>query len=253
MEVAVIGGTGTLGKPVVEELAQRGDSVRILTRNAPAKLGDRVTHHRIDLTTGEGIDEALNGVDAVVDSASSQRGVKKVLVDGTKRVLDAEKRAGAAHHVLVSIIGIDDVPFSYYKAKIAQEQAVKDSGVAWSIIRASQFHSFVGDALDGAAKLRLSLRSRSRVQPVDPRVVAARLADAVHAGPGGYLPEIGGPEAKTLSEWARLYTRERGRKLIPVAVPLPPWMARPLRAGALTNQSAAAGGETFEQWLAARS
>jgi uncharacterized protein YbjT (DUF2867 family) len=253
MEIAVIGGTGTLGRLVVDELAKRGDAVRILTRTPPASMGDRVAHHRIDLTTGEGLDDALAGVDAVVDSSSAQRGVKKVLVDGTGRVLAAEKRAGVAHHVLISIIGIDDVPLSYYKAKLQQEKAVKDSGVAWTIVRASQFHSLVGGALDGAAKLRLSLRSRSRVQPVDPQVVAERLADAVHAGPGGYLPEIGGPEARTLSDWAHLYAERSGRKLLPLPLPLPPKLGRPLRAGALTNPAAAAGGETFEQWLATRS
>jgi uncharacterized protein YbjT (DUF2867 family) len=252
MEVAVIGGTGSLGKPVVDELAERGDSVRILTRTAPAALAEGVTHHPVDLTTGDGLDAALEGVDVVVDSASARRGAHKVLVDGTQHTLEAERRAGVGHHVLISIIGIDDVPMSYYKAKLAQEQAVKDGGIPWSILRASQFHSFVADALDAAAKLRLSLRSSSRVQPVDVRVVARHVAIAVHSGPGGYLPEVAGPEAKTLSEWARASARETERKLIPIAVPMPPQLARPLRAGALTNPSADAGGETFEQWLATR-
>src|SRR3954451_3927752 len=118
MQIAITGGTGTVGSELVRELARRGHELRVLTRRAPERLPAGARHHRVDLTSGEGLVEALAGVDAVVDAANTppkRTQAERLLVHGTGRLLEAETAAGVAHHVAVSIVGIDRVPGSYHE------------------------------------------------------------------------------------------------------------------------------------------
>jgi uncharacterized protein YbjT (DUF2867 family) len=251
MKVAVIGGTGVLGKPLVAELATRGDEVRVLSRTPPAKLPDGALHHSIDLTKGEGLAEVLSGVEVVVDASNSNpRDAGPVLVDGTERLLTAAAQAGVRHHVGVSIVGCDRVPTSYYKVKVEQEEAVAAGEVPWSLLRATQFHSLLAWAFGQAGRARLMPTGSARLQPIEPKLVAARLANVAHAEPAGRLEEIAGPEMLTLSDLARRWRRADGRWMLPLPIPMVGKVGRPLREGALCNPDAAAGGKTFEQWLA---
>ncbi len=122
MRVAVVGGTGALGREVVRELAGRGHEVRIVSRTAPPN--STIDHRAADITTGAGLVEALDGIDAVVDTLNAQKEAHEVLVDGTRRLLEAEHAAGVAHHVEISIVGCDLVPNKYYAAKVEQEATV---------------------------------------------------------------------------------------------------------------------------------
>src|SRR3954471_8074799 len=118
MRIAVVGGTGTLGRPVLAALAERGHEPIALSRNAPSEsLPGNATHATVDLTAGTGLRAALEGVDAVIDASNGPPTAKAeaVLVTGTKNLLAAERDAGVRHHVCVSIIGIDQVPVGYYK------------------------------------------------------------------------------------------------------------------------------------------
>lgn len=252
MKVAVAGGTGVLGKPLVAALAARGDEVRALSRSAPKELPAGASHHAVDLTSGEGLAEALAGVEVVVDASnSSPRNAGPVLVDGTQRLLAAGAQAGVRHHLGVSIVGCDRVPTAYYRVKVEQERAIAAGAVPWSLLRATQFHPLLAWAFEQAARARMSPRGSARLQPVDPAVVVARLADAAHAGPGGRLPEVAGPEVRTLSELAKAWRNSQGRRLLaPLPIPMVGPIGRPLREGALCNPDAAAGGSSFEQWLA---
>jgi len=252
MRVAVIGGTGSVGRAVAAELARRGDEVRVLSRRAPAALPAGASHHAVDLRDGSGLAAALEGVEAVVDAANSRRRAKEVLVAGTERVLAAGRAAGVGHYVGISIIGIDRVPMSYYKLKLRQEQAIAAGPLPWSVLRAAQFHSLLDGMLTAAARLRLRLTGSALVQPVDEAIVAARLADAVHADPAGMLPEVAGPEVLSASELSRAWQRANPRALLPLPLPLLGRAGRALREGALTNPDAAAGGPTFAEWLARR-
>lgn len=252
MKVAVVGGTGVLGKPLVAELAARGDEVRALSRKAPSKLPEGVTHRSVDLTQDDsGLDEALAGVEVVVDASNSMsmRNAGPVLVDGTERLLAAGAKAGILHHVGISIVGCDRVPTPYYKVKVEQEEAIAAAGVPWSLLRATQFHSLLAWAFERAARARLSPRGGARLQPVDVAVVAERLASAAHAEPGGRLPDVAGPEVRTLSELSKAWRNAKGLLLAPLPIPMVGSIGRPLREGALCNTDAAAGGATFEQWL----
>lgn len=214
MRAAIAGGTGTLGRPLAAALRADGHDVRALSRSAP--------EHPVDLTTGSGLAAALDGVDVVVHA---HNGSKAVLLDGTRRLL----WAADAHHVLVSIVGIEDVPFPYYRWKLAQEELVKTSGRPWSIVRATQFHDLV-------AKLD-RFRSKALFQPVAPADVAAVCAQVGAGDPLRDTVQVAGPERRTLD----------GR----IPLPLPPRLGRALRRGALTAAAPDHTGTTTRaQWRA---
>jgi uncharacterized protein YbjT (DUF2867 family) len=246
--VAVVGGTGTLGALVVGELLAKGADVRALSRNT-TDVPAGASHHRVDLTSGEGLPEALAGADAVVDAANSTKAAEDVLVAGTRRLLEAEAAAGVGHHVLISIIGIDRVLTKYYRAKLGQEEAVEAGPVPFSILRASQFPQLLDSAFAAAARFGVRPTGAAQVQPVGPGVVAARLAEVALAGPAGRLPSVAGPRVQTLSELSRAWAAARGKRRLPLRVPAWGKMGKALAAGALCDPAAAAPGETFEEWL----
>jgi uncharacterized protein YbjT (DUF2867 family) len=246
--VAVVGGTGTLGALVVRELLARGADVRVLSRNA-TNVPAGATHHRVDLTSGDGLAQALAGADAVVDAANSTKAAEKVLVAGTKRLLEAEAATGVAHHVAISIIGIDQVPMSYYRAKLAQEGAIESGPVPFSLLRAGQFPQLLDSAFAAAARFGIRPTGAAKVQPVDPATVAAHLAEAALAAPAGRLPAVAGPKVQTLSELSRAWATARGKHRLPLRIPSWGKMGRALKAGALCDPAAATPGEDFEEWL----
>src|ERR1700757_4431658 len=143
MTIAMVGGTGTLGRRVAAELEARGNQVRLLTRHAP--------EYRVDLATGEGLGPALAGCDVVVDASnSSARKPAGILVDGSRRLLTAEGAAGGQQHRCVSMVGCDQVPMSYFQVKADQERVVGQGAVPWSIVRSTQFHELVGTVIAAA-------------------------------------------------------------------------------------------------------
>lgn len=250
--VLVTGGTGLLGRAVAGELAATGRTVRILSRR-PGDTGSAVDTVVGDLATGAGLATALRGVDAVVHAASDPRHPRPVDVEGTHRLVEAARRAGEPHLVHVSIVGIDRIPWPYYRAKLAAERAVEASGLPWTVLRATQFHEFTGDLLGRLAHLPVVPAPRGwRFQPVDVREVAARLVAAVDAGPAGRLPDLGGPEVLTVPELAELHLTATGRRRRVVAIPAPGAFSRALRAGANLAPAGRAGGRTFAQFLAER-
>lgn len=257
MDVAVIGGTGVLGRLVAAELAARGDTVRLVSRSVPAAgsaaaalVAAGAQHRAADLRSGDGLAAALAGVEAVVDASNDTRAARQTLVEGGRRLLAAEAAAGVGHHVAISIVGCDRAPVGYYRVKTAQEQLVASGPVAWSLLRATQFHQLVDGFFRGAAKLRLLPAGGARVQPIEPAVVAVRLAQAVHAGPGGRLPDLGGPRVQTLAELAADWRAAHDGRLLRLPLVLPPRLGRALRDGALTTPGGAADGPDFAQWLA---
>lgn len=250
MKVAVAGGTGTIGAPLVDELARRGDEVLALSRSANRELPAGAVHQRVDLGSGEGLAGALSGVEVVIDAANASPRKGEELVAITRRLLGAAAQAGVRHFVGISIVGCDRVPTSYYKAKVEQEEAITAGPVPWSILRASQFHDLLDWAFGAAARWRLLPTGDARLQPIDVRIVAERLADAVHAEPAGRLADIAGPEIRTLGELARTWRTVDGRRLLPLRIPMVGKIGRPAGEGALCDPAAAAGGPTFGRWLA---
>ncbi|MFE3195100.1 SDR family oxidoreductase [Nocardia sp. NPDC059240] len=254
MQVAVVGGTGALGVPVVRELVARGHTVRVLSRTAPADPVPGTTHHAVDLASGAGLDAALAGVHTVVD-AVSHRGLRSapVMVEGVRTLLAAEQRAQVGHHVEISIVGCEQVPFSYYRTKVAQERVVTAGPVPWTLLRATQFHDLIDEILGASATFRLAPRSAMRFQPIDTGAVAARLADAVDAGPAGRVRDLGGPAVQTLAELADIRRRALGQRVLPLPVPPLGRVVRRVRSAALCLDS---DGEAvsfdYAEWLRRR-
>ena len=241
MEIAVVGGNGTFGGFITDELRRRGHNVRVLSRNAP--------QYKVDLTTGAGLREALEGVEVVVNSANDAKGNPDVLAEGTRRLLAAEAEAHVSHHVLISIVGIDRAPFKYLQAKLDQEQVVRQSPHPSSILRATQFHQLLDQGFSSMAKYGMSPRSRIKLQPVDPREVAAAMADGIAEGAWGYVREVAGPDVHTLSELARTWSRSTGTRRLPIALPLMGQNVAAARNGALTVPEVR-GKLSFADWLA---
>ncbi|MFF4181614.1 NAD(P)H-binding protein [Streptomyces sp. NPDC001691] len=248
LDIAVAGGTGTLGRHVVDELRARGHRVRVLSR--------RSAEYPVDLSTGEGLEAALRGCDVVVDAANSvsPRTMRATLVDGTRRLLAAERAAGVGHHVCVSIVGCDRVPMPYYKVKTAQEDAVTAGPVPWTIVRATQFHELIAGVFTATARARFVFASKRVVlQPVAAAEAARAVADAAEAAPRNGRIEAAGPERTDLHALARTWRATTARRAALLSAPIPGRMGRALRAGRLASaRPDAQGAVDFAQWLADR-
>ena len=250
MRVAVVGGAGMIGGPLVAELLDRGHDVRVISRGSsdrPPPPG--AAHFVADVATGENLEEALAGVEAVVDATSSRRRPREVMVEGTRRLVEVGSRAGVRHHLLISIVGCDRVSTTYYRCKAIQEEVLGAGRVPWSVLRSTQVHPFVAEWLEGAARFGLRPTGAMRLQPIDVDVVGRRIADALEADPAGRLPDVGGPEVQTLGELRGAWQRASDRRLLPLRLPSIGRLGRSLRDGGLCNEAAAAPGPTFEEWL----
>lgn len=243
MRVAVAGGTGTVGRHVVAALRRDGHEAVVLARSVG-----------VDLVAGTGVDDALDGAGAVVD-VSNTRAMRRSSAVAffeavTRNLLDAGRRAGLAHYVVLSIVGIDRVRIGYYQGKQRQEQLALSSGQPVSVLRATQFHEFVGQAL---ARIPgpVALLPRFRTQPVAAAEVGDALARLAAGAPVGDAGELGGPEPRELADLARLLLRKRGSRRPVLRVPVPGAAGRAMSGGALLPGPAAVlGTQTFEQWLA---
>ncbi len=252
--VLVTGGTGLLGRRVVRALAADGHAVRILSRRpaSPPVSGAEVTV--ADLSTGVGLPQAVAGATAIVHCATDPRNSRAVDVEGTERLLEAARDAGRPHLVSVSIVGIDRIPVTYYRAKLAAEEAIARSGLPWTVLRTTQFHGFVEELLGRLVRLPVVPVPRGwRLQPIDVEEVARRLADAVAAEPAGRLPDLGGPEVFPVAELVRDRLRRTGRHRPVVEVPLPGALSAALRAGANLVPGNRSGGRTWREFLDGRS
>lgn len=244
--IAIAGGTGRLGGAVVTQLADRGHHARIVSRH-PRPAGDPGTHPwaTVDYSSRAGLADAFDGVDAIVLATGALRDAPAV------RAVAHAAPAGTPL-VYISIVGIDDVPMPYYRQKLLGERAVIDSGLPWTILRATQFHTLAASMLGALAKPPVMLVPKGvTAQPVSHVEVAARLADAATAEPAGRLPDMGGPEVAPLEEFARMYLDATGlsRRVVPVT--LPGRMMAALTAGALTTPDHRDGHQTFGEFLAA--
>ncbi|MEA2303487.1 MAG: hypothetical protein QOH43_767 [Solirubrobacteraceae bacterium] len=242
MVIGVLGGTGTVGREVVAELDRRGHAPVVLSRGAPP-LGE---HRRVDVTSGEGLADGMAGLDALVDVVNGRR---DVLVEGVARALRAARTAGVGHVVSLSILGSDRVPLGYYRAKMAQEAAVRDAGIPWSILRATQFHALLATVFAAGARMGVLPIVRVPVQPVDPREVAAALAGLAQDGPTGAIGELAGPRVERMDDLARAWARARGVRRLPLRVPAVGSALRAVRDGALTDPAAPRGSVSFAAWL----
>lgn len=251
MRIAVMGGGGTLGRAVVAYALTKGHEVVAVSRSAPRDLPVSVQHRAADVTTGSGLSEALADIAAIIDATNARANAESVLVDGTRRVLEAARALGIGHFVGVSIVGIDDAPIQYYRTKVAQEKAIAEGGVPWSLVRATQFPELVAELATGKLGIVWAPTGWS-LQPVDVRDVAPFLVDAAESEPRGRLPDVAGPEVRPFRELCSMWQRASGTTRLVIPVPMPGKTGRFLRSGAMCNPERSVGTRTFADWLAAR-
>ena len=245
-EVLVTGGTGVLGSRVVEHLGSASIEARVLSRSG------RYGTYKGDLLTGEGLDLAVRGADAIIHCASSPfRKARQIDVEGTERLLEAAARAGVSHVVYISIVGIDQVPsYPYYRIKLDTERVIEGSSVPYTILRATQFYELVLMAIRFLYRLPvMAIPKRFLGQPIDVGEVADRLVELALSGPAGRVRDVGGPEVRTLNDITRGYFEVTGRRRKIFEIPLPGKMARAFREGALTCPDEAYGKIRWEEFL----
>jgi len=248
-KILVTGGTGTLGRALVRRLVQDGHEVRVASRRLrPAHDRDeRYSWAVVDLRSGHGVDAAVTGVDVIIHSATSPRRGAEVTL--TRTLLEAVKRAGSPHLIYISIVGVDRIPLRYYQDKLAAEQLIAESGLPYTILRATQFHDLVRYWFTWVTWPPVALVPTMRFQPIDVRDVADRLAELVVGEPAGRVPDIGGPQVHHTRELARSYLQATGRRRLIVPVRVPGRTFRAFRQGHNLTENAV-DGVTFEEYLA---
>jgi len=202
------------------------------------------TSVRGDVRRGEGRDEAMAGVETVIHAATSPVLSRAVEVEGADKVAAAAAKAGA-HVVYVSIVGVDMMKLSYYRAKSDAETRVESAGARWTIQRATQFHDLVDRFLGWRV---FPVTENLSFQPVDTGDLSERLADLVDAGPSGRADDFGGPEVIGLRELAATRRRVTGRGTLLVPVPAVGPLAD-FEKGRNLCPDHAEGRITWEEWL----
>jgi uncharacterized protein YbjT (DUF2867 family) len=245
MKIAVAGATGNIGARTISALERDGHDVVRISRS----LG-------VDLTTGDGLDAALEGVDSVVDAISappvSRDETLAYFGTTTRNLLGAEARAGVRHHVLLSIVGIHGIEGnSHYAGKREQERLISEGTVPWTIVPATQFHDFAAMAAGWTEENGVAPIAPLLVQPIAPDDIAAVLAEVATGEPQGRYVDVAGPETQDLVDMARRTLEVRGHRVKLV----PTWSGifGESMAGSvlLPGENARIAPTTFEDWLAA--
>ena len=213
MKITVVGASGLIGTKVVDLLTAEGHDVVAASRASG-----------VDVLTGDGLAEALSGADALVDVVNSPSfeddPVMEFFTKSTTNLVDAAKRAGVGHYVCLSIVGADELPDSgYMRAKVVQEKVITESGIPYTIVRATQFAEFTG-AITASMTVGDEVRvPDALIQPVAADKVAAEVARAAVAAPLGGIVNIGGPEKISFEQMARAVLADRAEDTTVVVDP----------------------------------
>jgi uncharacterized protein YbjT (DUF2867 family) len=204
MKIVVIGGTGLIGSKLVTLLRARGHEALAASPNSG-----------VNTLTGEGLDAALAGSDVVVDVANSPSfaddAVLEFFTTSGRNLLAAARRAGVKHHVALSVVGTQRLTGSgYFRAKIAQEELIRASGLPYTIVHSTQFFEFLGGIVSSAGQDDTIALSPAFIQPIASDDVAAAMADVVLGAPANGIVEIAGPDRFRLADLVRDYLAARG-------------------------------------------
>ncbi|MEH0986262.1 SDR family oxidoreductase [Micromonospora sp. CPCC 205556] len=203
MKIAVIGGTGLIGSQVVKLLQEAGHEA------VPHSLSTGV-----DLLSGQGLPEALQGAQVVVNLTNSptfDEASSDFFRTSMDNLLAAAQRAGVGHAVILSIVGVDQVPdLAYYRAKVLQEDVLKAGRLPYSIVRATQFFEFMDAVLSWTADENTVRLPRTPVQPMAATDVARAVADVSAGSPLQGIRDVAGPDVFPLDELGRITLAARG-------------------------------------------
>jgi uncharacterized protein YbjT (DUF2867 family) len=245
MKIVVIGGTGLIGSKLVQNLRERGHDVLA----ASPSTG-------VNSITREGLAQAMDGAEVVVDVANAPSWEDQAVLDffetSSRNLLAAEAAAGVRHHIALSIVGSERLPENgYFRAKVAQENLIKASGIPYTLLRATQFFEFVGGIVQSFAVGEEIRVSPALIQPIAAVDVVAALTDVALAAPVNGTVEVAGPEAMPLDDLARRFLRvnQDNRKVVPDVNAR--YFGDVLDDQSLTaGKNARLGAIRFEDWLA---
>lgn len=247
MKVTVVGASGQIGSKVVELLTAGGHEVVAASRASG-----------VDVLTEEGVRAALDGADVLVDVVNSPSfaddPVMEFFTTSTTNVVAAAQDAGVAHYVVLSIVGTDQLPESgYLRAKVVQEKVVTESGLPYSIVRATQFHEFA-EAIIGSMTAATESGPQIRVpdaliQPIAAAEVAEQVTWVALSEPVGGFVDLGGPDYLSFADLARAVSPS---DVDIVVDPAAGYFGTPLQQRSLVTDEAALRGTTkFVDWYAA--
>ncbi len=249
--VLVTGGTGVLGREVVSRLLEKGYAVRIMSRS-PRRGTTNAEWARAQLLTGEGLSEALQGVDIIVHAASD-RNMAKTDVEMTRLLLEKVKAAGVAYFLYISVVGIDKTSFAFPQIKLACEALVRDSGIPYASLRLTQFYELIDFLLHLITRLPIGFLPMDwKLQPIDVGEAADQVMRMVGERPLGLLPDVAGPEVLTFKEILGEWKQARGSHKLVLHLPLPGKSSVAVRNGIITSPDARVGKMTWAQWLQRR-
>jgi uncharacterized protein YbjT (DUF2867 family) len=246
MKIAVAGATGRIGHHIVEELTKRGQNTVAISRS-----------NGIDITTGEGLKNALAGVECIIDAASGpssdQESATKFFTTAARNLQEFGAQAGVKKIIVVSIIGIDRFTAGYMVAKIAHEKASQSGRIPAIIVRAAQFHEFVSQVMEWGMKDNVCYIPKMNTQLVAARTVAellAEIATGKRSVDTSQL-EIAGPKMENLVDAAKRLVAKRGDQIQIEGVSNPDDPDRVLYEtdGLLPARNAILAGPTFDEWL----
>jgi len=210
MKIVVIGGTGLIGSKVVAKLRAKGHEVI---------AGSPQTG--INTLTGEGLDEAFKKTQVVIDLANSPSFEDKEALDffttAGNNIFAAEALAKVKHHIALSIVGTERLAnIGYFRAKLAQEKLIKESGMPYSIIHSTQFFEFLASITQSATAGNVAYLSPAMFQPIAAEDVAEVVADVATGQPLNGMIQIGGPERKGMDVFVKEYLDRIGdeRKVV---------------------------------------
>ena len=244
MKIVVIGGTGLIGSKVVTKLVDRGYEA------VPASPNTGV-----NTLTGEGLAKVLEGASVVVDVSNSpsfeDAAVMNFFRTSTGNLLSYEAAAGVGHHVALSVVGSDRLPDSgYLRAKVAQENLIRESSIPYSIVRATQFFEFLQRIADEATDGNTVRLPSVRFQPMAAEDVASEVARVAIGSPLNGTAEIGGPEQLPFDEFIRRALQARKDPRTVIADPHARYFGTELSEHSLVPDNDALLGEIrFEDWL----
>lgn len=245
MKIVVVGGTGMVGSKIVDALRERGHDAVAAAPNTG-----------VDVVTGAGLKEVLEGANVVVDVANSPSFEDQAVLDffrtTSHNLLAAEADAGIAHHVAVSIVGADRLPDSgYLRAKVAQEDVIEQGSVPFTIVRSTQFFEFMRGIADSATEGNIVRATTATFQPIAAEDVARLVVDSALSAPINGRTEIGGPEKIGLDELLRAVLAADGDPREVVGDPHAHYFGTEMTDTSLVPLGAARlGSIRFADWLA---
>jgi len=244
MKIVVIGGSGLIGSKVVEKLKHKDHEVLAASPNTG-----------VNTLTGAGLKEAIAGAQVVIDLANSpsfeDKAVLRFFETSGRNLLAAEAIAAVRHHVALSIVGTDRTPDNgYFRAKVAQEELIKASGIPYTIIRSTQFLEFLGGIADSSADGSIVRLSPGLFQPIAADDVAAIVADVALVAPRNGIVEIAGPERAPFNEIVGRYLKAVGDRRKVVSDPEARYFGGRVEQRSLVPLGEARLGRIrFDEWL----